>query len=76
MKQSDDPVVRRLLGTARGPVLQLGLDQDGLTRAIKAAGNFAEIYQRDLGKDSPLKLERGLTALWTHGGLLYPMPIR
>ncbi len=76
MRSSDDPVVRRLLGTDRGPVLALGLDRDWSVRAIKAAGNFGEIYERDVGMASPLKLPRGQTALWTQGGLLYPMPIR
>lgn len=76
MRSSDDPVVRRLLGTDRGPVLALGLDRDWSVRAIKAAGNFGEIYDRDVGMASPLKLPRGQTALWTQGGLLYPMPIR
>ena len=76
MKKSEDPEVRRLLGTARGPVLALGLDQWWSVRAIKAVGNFGEVYDRDAGAHSPLRLSRGLTALWNQGGLLYAMPIR
>jgi general L-amino acid transport system substrate-binding protein len=76
MRSSEDPVTRRLLGTDRGPVLALGLDKDWSVRAIKAVGNFGEVFDRDLGAHSPLRLERGKTALWTQGGLLYPMPIR
>jgi general L-amino acid transport system substrate-binding protein len=75
-KTSEDPVVRRLLGTDRGPVLALGLDRQWSVRAIAAVGNFGEIYDRDVGERSPLKLARGMTALWSQGGLLYPMPIR
>jgi general L-amino acid transport system substrate-binding protein len=76
MRNSADPVTRRLLGTDRGPVLALGLDREWSVRAIKAVGNFGEVFDRDLGAHSPLRLERGKTALWTQGGLLYPMPIR
>ena len=76
MRNSEDPVTRRLLGTDRGPVLSLGLDKEWSVRAIKAVGNFGEVFDRDLGAQSPLRLERGKTALWTQGGLLYPMPIR
>ena len=76
MRNSEDPVTRRLLGTDRGPVLALGLDREWSVRAIKAVGNFGEVFDRDVGAHSPLRLERGKTALWTQGGLLYPMPIR
>ncbi len=76
MRNSEDPVTRRLLGTDRGPVLALGLDREWSVRAIKAVGNFGEVYDRDVGAHSPLRLARGKTALWTQGGLLYPAPIR
>ena len=75
-RASDDPVTRRLLGTDRGPVLALGLDREWSVRAIKAVGNFGEVFDRDVGQASPLRLDRGQTKLWTQGGLLYPMPIR
>jgi general L-amino acid transport system substrate-binding protein len=75
-RNSPDPVTRRLLGTDRGPVLALGLDREWSVRAIRAVGNFGEVYDRDVGMNSPLKLDRGLTNLWDRGGLLYPNPIR
>jgi len=45
-------------------------------RAIKAAGNFGDVFDRDVGQASPLRPQRGSMRLWTQGGLLYPMPIR
>lgn len=71
-----DPVVQRLLGVQgdMGPLL--GLDKEWAYRAIKAVGNYGEIFDRNVGKGSPLKLERGLNGLWTNGGLMYAPPIR
>jgi general L-amino acid transport system substrate-binding protein len=43
---------------------------------VKATGNYGEIFERNVGKGSPLKLPRGLNSLWTQGGLMYPPPIR
>jgi general L-amino acid transport system substrate-binding protein len=43
---------------------------------IRAVGNYAEIYERNVGPDTPLGLERGVNALWTDGGLLYAPPYR
>jgi general L-amino acid transport system substrate-binding protein len=43
---------------------------------VKAVGNYGEIFQRNVGKDSPLKLPRGANALWNKGGLLYAPPVR
>jgi general L-amino acid transport system substrate-binding protein len=45
-------------------------------RALKAAGNYGEIFERNIGLKTPLKLERGLNGLWTKGGLQYAPPIR
>ena len=45
-------------------------------RAIKAVGNYGEIFERNIGKKTPLKLDRGLNALWTNGGLMYAPPVR
>jgi general L-amino acid transport system substrate-binding protein len=71
-----DPGVQRLLGVQgdMGPLL--GLDKQWAYRAIKAVGNYGEIFERNVGKGSPLKLDRGLNALWTNGGLMYAPPIR
>jgi len=54
----------------------MGLDNDWAYQAIKAEGNYGEIFDRNVGKDSPIKIERGLNALWTKGGLQYAPPIR
>lgn len=53
----------------------MGLDPGWGARAVKAVGNYGEIYVRNLGADSPLKIERGLNRLWTDGGLLYAPPV-
>ena len=54
----------------------LGLDKAWAYNALKAVGNYGEIFERNVGKDSPLKLERGLNKLWNQGGILYAPPIR
>ena len=74
--KSDDPTVKRLLGVTEGNGKALGLDEAWAYRAIKAVGNYGEIYDRTVGAKGPLKLERGLNELWTHGGLLYAPPLR
>jgi general L-amino acid transport system substrate-binding protein len=76
MTKSDDPNVKRLLGTTPGMGKALGLDDKWAYNAIKQVGNYGEIFDRNVGKDSPIKLERGLNDLWTRGGLMYAMPIR
>ncbi|MSO74963.1 MAG: amino acid ABC transporter substrate-binding protein [Alphaproteobacteria bacterium] len=76
MKVSEDPNIMRLIGTTPGMGEALGLDLSWALRAIKAVGNYGEIFERNVGAGSPLKLERGLNALWTNGGLMYAMPIR
>ena len=66
-----NPTVARLLGSTPGIGERLGLRETWAREMIAAIGNFAEIYDRNLGKDSPYKLERGLNNLWSHGGVLY-----
>ncbi|MCR4268185.1 amino acid ABC transporter substrate-binding protein [Nitratireductor sp. ZSWI3] len=75
---SDKPDVRRLLGTEDGTKLgsDLGLTNDWAARVIKHVGNYGEMFERNVGADSPLKISRGVNALWTKGGLQYGMPIR
>jgi general L-amino acid transport system substrate-binding protein len=73
-KASGDTDAKRLLGATDDLGKSLGLDKDWAYRIIKQVGNYSEVYQRNLGSDSPLKLERGLNALWTNGGLLYAPP--
>lgn len=74
--KSDNPEVRRLLGVEGNLGEQLGLDKDWAYRIIKHVGNYGEIYDRTIGLGSPLKLERGINALWTKGGLQYALPFR
>ncbi|HEY0522775.1 MAG TPA: amino acid ABC transporter substrate-binding protein, partial [Stellaceae bacterium] len=68
--------IKRLLGATPGMGKALGLDEKWAYNAVKAVGNYGEIFDRNVGKDSPLKLERGLNDLWTRGGLMYAMPVR
>jgi general L-amino acid transport system substrate-binding protein len=73
---SREPVVERLLGNTRELGRPVGLDDRWAFNAIAAAGNYGEIFSRDLGADSPLKLTRGQNALWTNGGLMYAEPFK
>ncbi|GAA0566915.1 amino acid ABC transporter substrate-binding protein [Caenispirillum bisanense] len=75
-QETDDPEVRRLLGLDPGIGAPVGLDDDWARRIIAAVGHYGEIFDRNLGAGSRYKMERGLNALWTDGGLLYPLPIR
>jgi general L-amino acid transport system substrate-binding protein len=76
MTKSEDPNVKRMLGVTPGAGKALGLDEKWAYNAIKLVGNYGEIFDRNLGKDTELKFERGLNNLWTKGGLLYAIPIR
>ena len=76
MLKSADPNIQRLLGVNQGNGKALGLDEKWAYNAIKAVGNYGEIFDRNVGKDSPLKLERGLNNLWNAGGLMYSPPAR
>ena len=71
MTKSADANTLRLLGVKNGLGTKLGLDDQWAYRIIKQVGNYQEIFERNLGKSSPFKLERGLNNLWTNGGLLY-----
>jgi len=76
MKKSDDPAIRRLLGTQRGYGQFLGLDDAWAARVIEAVGNYGEMFERDLGAGSTMRLARGPNNLWTQGGLMYALPMR
>ncbi len=73
---SADPVVKRILGTGEDSGKLAGLSKDWMYNAIKATGNYGEIFERNLGSKSPLGLPRGLNNQWAKGGLMYAMPIR
>src|SRR5215471_12999716 len=76
MLKSEDPNIKRMLGVTPGMGKALGLDEKWAYNAIKAVGNYGEIFDRHLGPETELKFERGLNNLWTKGGLMYAMPIR
>jgi general L-amino acid transport system substrate-binding protein len=76
MKASADPLVKRLLGTGEDMGKLLGLERDWLARAIQTTGNYGEIFERNVGAQSALKLPRGANRLWNQGGLMYPLPLR
>ena len=76
MKSSTDPVVQRLLGTTEDTGKLLGLDKEWMARAIKVTGNYGEIFERNVGPKSALKLPRGVNNLWNKGGLMYAYPVR
>ncbi len=65
-----------MLGVTPGMGKSLHVDDKWLYTIVKQVGNYGESFDRNVGQDSPLKLARGLNALWTQGGLMYGMPIR
>jgi general L-amino acid transport system substrate-binding protein len=73
---SDSPAVQRLLGASGDTGELIGLGNDWAYDVISQVGNYGEIYDRNVGPDTPLGLERGQNALWTDGGLMYAMPVR
>lgn len=74
---SKSPAVRRFLGVDGNTFgASLGLDSDWAARAVKATGNYSEIFERNLGSQSKLGIARGVNALWNAGGLLYVPPVR
>ena len=75
-KSSKDAETARLLGVKGNLGKTLGLDVDWAYRIIKTVGNYGEVFERNVGADSPLKLSRGINALWTEGGLLYSPPFK
>jgi len=76
MLKSTNPEIRRLLGVEGAFGESLGLTNDFAVRAIRKVGNYGEIFERNVGLGSPLKIKRGLNALWNKGGVLYAPPIR
>ena len=73
---SDNPSVARVLGTEGNFGELLGLDKDWAVRVIKTMGNYGENFDRNIGPNTPIALQRGLNAQWTDGGLMYSPPIR
>jgi len=76
MMKSDNPAVGRILGSTEDTGKLLGLDKNWAANAIKAVGNYGEMFERNVGPKSPLGLPRGLNNLWSNGGLMYAPPVR
>ena len=76
MLKSGDPQIQRFLGVSPGNGEALGLDEKWAYNIVKMVGNYAEVFERNVGVNTPLKLERGLNALWTKGGIMYTPPFK
>ena len=76
MKNSNNPNIRRLLGVEANGADKLGVGQDFCYHIVKNIGNYGEAYDRNVGKDSPLGIERGLNRLWNQGGIMFAPPLR
>ncbi|NIC05199.1 amino acid ABC transporter substrate-binding protein [Billgrantia bachuensis] len=76
MLESDNPDVARLLGRDGNYGEAMGLSADWAYNIVSQVGNYGESYERNVGMDSPLQIERGINALWTEGGIQYAPPIR
>ncbi|MEL6958967.1 MAG: amino acid ABC transporter substrate-binding protein [Pseudomonadota bacterium] len=73
---TDNPEINRMLGTEGELGAMLGLDPEWAKRAIMAGGNYGELFERNIGENTPIGLARGLNAQWTDGGLIYSPPFR
>lgn len=76
MLKSSDPTVQRVLGVVPGYGRALGVDERWVFNIVKQVGNYGEVFERNLGKGSPIGLARGMNDLWTRGGLMYAIPLR
>ena len=76
MKKSTNPDIKRMLGVEGDKGKDFGLANDWMAVVVKQVGNYGEIFDRNVGKGSDLKIERGLNALWNQGGLQYAPPVR
>ncbi|MYF89766.1 MAG: amino acid ABC transporter substrate-binding protein, partial [Boseongicola sp. SB0676_bin_33] len=73
---TNNPEINRLLGTEGTLGDMIGLDSEWAQRAIMAEGNYAEIFEKNIGENTPVGLARGLNAQYTEGGLIYSPPFR
>ena len=77
MKASENPTIKRILGADDSKLGEgLGLTNDWVVNIIKGVGNYGEIFERNIGEGSPIKIARGINAQWSDGGLQYAPPIR
>lgn len=75
-KQSTNPGIKRLLGVEGDFGTHIGLSNNWCSNALKQVGNYGEIYNRNLGPDAVITIDRGLNNLWNNGGIMYAAPIR
>ncbi len=73
---SKNPEIRRILGVEGKMGENLGLNKDFAYQIIKQVGNYGEVFERNVGINTPLHMKRGINALWTNGGLQYSPPFR
>jgi len=76
MVKNLDPKVMRFLGVTAGNGKALGIDEKWAYNIVKLIGNYGEVFERNVGPNTPLKIERGLNDLWTRGGLMYAPPFK
>ena len=76
MLKSKDPKIQRFLGVNPGNGKALGLDENWAYKIVKLVGNYGEVFERNIGVNTPLKIKRGLNAQWTNGGLMYAPPFK
>jgi general L-amino acid transport system substrate-binding protein len=76
MKDSSNPEILRLIGAEGSFGEAIGLSNEWAVQIVKSVGNYAEIFERNVGPDSALGIDRGINRLWTDGGIQYGMPIR
>ena len=73
---TNNPEINRLLGSEDELGAKLGLDAEWAKNAIMAGGNYGELFEKNIGENTPIGLARGLNAMWTEGGLIYSPPFR
>jgi len=74
--KSDNPEIKRFVGTEGNFGEQLGLTKDWAVRIVKLVGNYGESFERNVGMGSSLKIDRGLNKMWNKGGIQYAPPVR
>ena len=75
-KSTKNPDVARLLGADGEYGKDLKVKKDWVVQIVKQVGNYGEVFERNLGKSTPLEIDRGLNALWNAGGIQYAPPVR
>lgn len=76
MKKTSNPSIKRLLGVEGEFGKSIGLSEDWCANAIAKVGNYGEMYNRNLGADAVITIDRGLNNLWNNGGIMYAAPVR